>query len=333
MKIDGREVRAVWWDDALDGGVLAMIDQRMLPFALNTVRARSVDAVAGAIRNMTVRGAPTIGATAAFGMVLGADDPEAAYATLAAARPTARDLFTAIDHMLPDPTLERAQAYVDHGIDMCRRIGAAGAAVLEEHARADGSVRVLTHCHAGAFATVDIGTALSPFHHLAGLGNPDEWPVQPHVWVDETRPRLQGAITSWELGHLGVANKVIADNAAGHVMAQGDVDMVLVGADRIAANGDVANKIGTYSKAVLAHAHGVPFYVAAPATTFDDKAASGSQIVIEERDPDEVLEWRGEPLFARGTAAFNPAFDVTPARLVTGYLTEHGLRASGPRGA
>jgi len=302
-----REARAVQWED---DAVLA-VDQRMLPDRVALARLETVDAVADAIRTMIVRGAPTIGATAAYGMALAAiagEDLAASRAKLAASRPTARDLFAALAHMDlalahgRDP-LAAASGYADDVVARCVAIGEHGLDAIPDGAR------VLTHCHAGALAAVDVGTALAPIRLAHASGR--------HVfaWVDETRPRLQGRITAWELAGEGIPHALIADNAAGHFMARGEVDVVIVGADRIAANGDVANKIGTYTKAVLAQRHGIPFYVAAPRTTFDAATRTGADIPIEERDAGEL----------GGGTARNPAFDVTPAGLVTGYVTEAGI--------
>ncbi|MBS3773515.1 MAG: S-methyl-5-thioribose-1-phosphate isomerase, partial [Candidatus Thermoplasmatota archaeon] len=223
-------------------------------------------------------------------------------------RPTAHDLFYAIDYMLEhDCALEAAHAYVEDVVDRCRRIGEVGAALIEP-----GS-RVLTHCNAGALATVDWGTALAPLRVAKDRGI--------FVWVDETRPRCQGLLTAWELEQEGIEHAYIADNAAGHYMQHGEVDMVIVGADRVAANFDVANKIGTYEKAVLAHENNVPFYVAMPRNTFDEDVESGAGIEIEERDPVEVTKMHDyKPRQIR-----NPAFDVTPARYITGIITEDGI--------
>lgn len=325
MKVDGRDLRAVWWEGDEAHGRVVMVDQRLLPHEVTTVDATTVEEVAAHIRAMTVRGAPTIGATAAYGMVLGRHDPEASAKVLAAARPTARDLFTALEWMQAGegPALARAEAYVADILDRCRRIGRHGRALLADMARDVGHARVLTHCHAGALATVDHGTALAPLHAVVEAPLADD--VRPFVWVDETRPRAQGAITAWELAAAGIDHKVLVDNAAGALMARGDVDVVITGADRIAANGDVANKIGTYTKAVLAQAHGIPFYVAAPRTTFDASCPDGAAIQIEERDPEEVLSFGGRPVYGAGTVAVNPAFDVTPARMVTAYITENGV--------
>lgn len=319
-----RDLRAVWMDGA---GAVRMIDQRHLPGRLSFVAAKTTAQVAAAIKNMTIRGAPAIGATAALGMAQAArlgKDLDAAGAELKAARPTANDLAFAVDHMLAqlkagEKPREAAEAYVDSIVDRCRKIGVFGAPLIEANSN------VLTHCNAGALATVDYGTALAPMRVAHDEGRDF------FVWVDETRPRLQGAkLTAWELLNEGIRHAVIADNAAGHYFQRGEVDLVITGADRIVANGDFANKIGTYEKALLAHEHEVPFYVAAPISTFDFSMKTGVSIPIEERDGDEVTRVGREQLAPKGSRARNPAFDVTPARFVKGYITEVGiLRADG----
>ncbi len=320
-----RELPALWYDQ----GVLHLIDQRRLPLHLEIVQAGDLEAVCTAIRDMTVRGAPAIGAAAAFGMAqaqLRRDDLGHAAARLRATRPTAFDLFDAIAAMEAAAAVGQdlavaAAAYVARTVDRCRRIGEHGAALLTE-----GS-RVLTHCNAGALATVDWGTALAPLRvaHRAGR--------RLFVYADETRPRLQGArLTVWELLNEGIPHALIADNAAGLYLRRREVDLVIVGADRIVANGDVANKIGTYEKAVVAAANGVPFYVAAPASTFDSSLPHGDSIPIEERDASEVTHLEGVQVAPFGTSVRNPAFDVTPHQLVSGYITEHGIFAPGDLG-
>lgn len=315
--VDGdlRDLPALWWED---GEGLRMLDQRALPGEVRVVTLTSATEVAGAIRDMTVRGAPAIGAAAAFGMALGAKDPAATAALLRATRPTARDLFHAVEHLrriieIGEEPVAAAQAYTADLVDRCRRIGEHGAALLRRDAR------VLTHCNAGALATVDWGTALAPLRVAHRQGKALS------VLCDETRPRLQGLLTAWELQNEGIACAVIPDNAAGHYLSRGEVDLCIVGADRIARNGDAANKIGTYEKAVVAREHGVPFYVAAPRSTFDGACASGKDIPIEERSQAEVLEVQGHRVAPPGTKARNPAFDVTPARFITGFVTEDGI--------
>ncbi|MDD3493050.1 MAG: S-methyl-5-thioribose-1-phosphate isomerase [Candidatus Thermoplasmatota archaeon] len=303
MKIEGKDMRSLWWDDHK----LVFIDQRHLPFQLRFFEADTDVRVAEAIKKMVVRGAPAIGCAAVYGMVLG-EEPEKTARRLRRTRPTAHDLFYAVDYMLEhDCSLDAAHAYVETVIDKCRRIGRVGARLIER------GQCILTHCNAGALATVDWGTALAP---LRAAKDRDVF-----VWVDETRPRLQGLLTAWELQQEGIRHALIVDNAAGYYMQRGEVDMVIVGADRIAANYDVANKIGTYEKAVLAHENDVPFYVAAPASTFDRCIESGADIRIEERDQVEVTR-----IFDYGPEQVrNPAFDVTPARYITGIITEDGI--------
>ena len=312
-------VRALWWER----GALALLDQRKLPGRTVVRRLRTEEAVADAIRTMVVRGAPAIGVAAAYGMALAArrkrSRPEKAAALLRSTRPTAVDLFVGIDEVLGawqrgEDALEAADRYRDRVVEECHRIGLAGAPLLR---RAHG---VLTHCNAGALATVEWGTALAPIRVARDRG------AKLFVFVDETRPLLQGArLTAWELARERIPHAVIADNAAGHYLSHGEVDAVIVGADRIARNGDFANKIGTYEKAVVAHENGVPFYVAAPWTTFDARRSSGATIPVEERAPEVVLELAGRRLAPPASRARNPAFDVTPARYVTGFVTPDGV--------
>lgn len=310
-----RDIRAIW----MEGKVVKSIDQRLLPNQFKIVTIRTHQEMARAIRDMTIRGAPSIGAAAAYGMALawlkGKSLPKAAK-VLKATRPTAHDLFYAVDLMLSragEDLAEVADDYADGIVEMCRRIGSHGAQLI-----GDGD-RILTHCNAGALATVDFGTALAPIRVAHRQGK------KLFVYVDETRPRLQGAkLTAWELFNEGIDHAIIPDNAAGHYMKD-SVDLVIVGADRIARNGDFANKIGTYSKAVLAKENGVPFHVAAPASTFDSRMRSGSEIPIEERSGDEVLCIGKCRIAPKGSKALNPCFDVTPARFVTSYITEKGV--------
>ena len=316
-------VRALWFRD----GALSIIDQRALPGRTVVRRLRRVEEVAEAIRTLAVRGAPTIGVAAAYGMVLASRQrgrtPAGAARLLGATRPTAYDLFVGIEAVRApwaagDDPLTAADAYRARVVEECHRIGEAGAPLL---ARAR---RVLTHCNAGALATVEWGTALAPIRVARARG------ARLFVWVDETRPLLQGArLTAWELARERIPHAVIADNAAGHFLSTGQVDAVLVGADRIARNGDFANKIGTYEKAVVARENGVPFYVAAPWSTFDDRRASGASIPVEERSGEEVLSVAGRRIAPRGSSARNPAFDVTPARFVTAFVTPSGVLRPG----
>ena len=313
-----KEMRAIWFE----GGEVRMIDQRKLPGDLVIVGFKDHKDVAMAIKNMTVRGAPSIGAAAAYGMALAAlsgKDLKEAAAVIKAARPTANDLFYAVDHMLDglkekkaDP-VGMADGYAQMIVDKCIRIGEYGSELIK-----DGDV-IMTHCNAGALATVDVGTALAPIRkaHYGGK--------KIFVFVSETRPMLQGMrLTAWELLQEGIPHSIMTDGASGHFMRMG-VNMIIVGADRIAANGDFANKIGTYEKAVLANELKIPFYVAAPVSTFDFDTADGSKIQIEERSPDEVTEFGKMMVAPVGSAAVNPSFDVTPARYVTGFITENGI--------
>jgi methylthioribose-1-phosphate isomerase len=344
--IGGRPMRTLW--RAGDGSI-EIIDQTRLPHHVVTARLRSLDDFVGAIADMRVRGAPLIGVTAAWGLALAlADDPsDAALAEagtrLAAARPTAVNLAWALERVAAAvrglPPGDRASAAIDNAAAMteedvaaCRRIGEHGAELIGDIAAGNGgqAVNVLTHCNAGWLATVDWGTALAPIYVAAERG------VAVHVWVDETRPRNQGAaLTAFELGQQGVSHTIVADNAGGHLMQHGKVDLVLVGADRITRSGDTANKIGTYLKALAARDNGVPFHVAAPVSTFDARLGDGvAEIPIEERCPREVTHVTGATatgelaevrIAAPGSAAVNYAFDVTPARLVTSFITERGV--------
>ncbi len=314
-----------------------MIDQRHLPHQFVTAILRTPEEVAVAIREMWVRGAPLIGATAAYGLALAirrGDDLHEAAAKLLATRPTAVNLRWALNFVLNatvEPLIAARQVVADE-LERSRRIGEHGLKLIQEIANREAAsgkvVNILTHCNAGWLACIDFGTATAPIYaaHEAGI------PV--HVWVDETRPRNQGAsLTAYELGEHGVPHTVIADNAGGHLMQRGRVDLAIVGADRVAANGDTANKIGTYLKALAAHDTRVPFYVALPTSTIDWSLPDGSAIPIEERDPDEVrfIDGLGPNgpvkvrLVPETSPALNPAFDVTPARLITGFITENGV--------
>jgi methylthioribose-1-phosphate isomerase len=327
-------VKTVWWED----NTVCLIDQTLLPADEVIVRCERWEQVEHAIRSMQVRGAPAIGASAAFGMALAATaasptrtDVDGALASafdgLIRSRPTAVNLSWALKRMrgvaaatpgdgaaLAKRMVEEAQSIAAEDEAACRTMGAYGAALIEP-----GS-SVLTHCNAGALACVDYGTALGVIRAAFEQGR------IAHVFVDETRPFLQGArLTAWELTREDIPMTLITDNMAGHFMQRGQVHCVVVGADRIAANGDVANKIGTYSVAVLAHEHGIPFYVAAPISTVDLAVADGSGIPIEERDPEEVTAWRGTRTAPVGIRAAHPAFDVTPARYVSAIITERGV--------
>jgi S-methyl-5-thioribose-1-phosphate isomerase len=309
-----------------------MIDQRILPDRFKVVRLSSVREVCDAIYSMVVRGAPAIGASGCYGMALAemqGMDLKKAYRLLFATRPTAYDLKDGLDFYLKaaGSPREKADLYAGASAERCRMIGVHGARLIRD------GMDVLTHCNAGALACVDWGTALAPLRVARDEGK------RVHVWVDETRPRLQGAkLTAWELREEGIAHTVVADNAAGYLMASGRVDLAIVGADRVAANGDVANKVGTYEKAVLAKENGVPFYVAAPTTTFDSKCRCGRDIPIEERSADEVTHVCGAGAGGKavtvrvtplGSKAYNPAFDVTPERYISGIITEKGVKRPG----
>jgi methylthioribose-1-phosphate isomerase len=347
MKVDGVAYRTIWVEP--DGWSVGVIDQTRLPHDLVTARLTTADEAARAIRTMLVRGAPLIGATGAYGIALAmqAEATDAnlrqAYALLVETRPTAVNLRWALDRMAArlrplapsaraDAAYAEAAAIADEDVAICRAIGDHGATLIRAAAeRHDGRpVNVLTHCNAGWLATVDWGTALAPIYVAFEEGIPL------HVWVDETRPRNQGAsLTAWELGRHGVPHTIIADNAGGHYMRLGQVDLCLVGTDRTTATGDVCNKIGTYLKALAAHDNGVPFHVALPSPTIDWTIEDGlKEIPIEERDGRELSELTGRTRDGRietvrvtpeGSPIGNPAFDVTPARLVTGLVTERGL--------
>jgi len=300
------------------GDALELLDQRLLPEKTEYVACRTAAEVAQAIRNMVVRGAPAIGCAAAFGIALDAKRGaplEPAYEVLARSRPTAVNLFWALDRMRKAHDCEaEARAILTEDIAANRTMGAHGASLI-----ADGA-RVLTYCNTGALATGGYGTALGVVRGMIEAGK------RVSVMTCETRPYLQGArLTAWECVQEGIPCTLITDNMAGHLMSRGEVDVVIVGADRIAANGDVANKIGTYMLAVLARRHRLPFYVAAPVSTFDLAIPDGSRIPIEERPADEVTGYRGVRVAPQGVAVRNPAFDITPAELVTGIICEKAV--------
>ena len=354
MNIDGKAWRTIWLepDDSSGCHAIGVIDQTLLPHRFTTRTLRSCAEAADAISTMVVRGAPLIGVTGAYGLMLALQaDPgdtslAAAFEQLNATRPTAINLRWALERVralvAPLPQAERAEAarqeaaaIADEDVAMCEAIGNHGLAIFQQLAarRPGATFNVLTHCNAGWLATVDWGTALAPIYkaHRAGLNI--------HVWVDETRPRNQGAsLTAYELGQEGVPHTVIVDNAGGHLMQHGQVDAVIVGTDRTTRRGDVCNKIGTYLKALAAHDNGVPFYVALPASTIDWTIGDGvAEIPIEARSAEEVTHIQGRApdgaittvqLTPTGSAGFNPAFDVTPARLVTGLITERGVAAA-----
>ena len=330
-------MRTIEWDPK---GTVKMIDQRRLPLEFVVVEFDDYHDVARSIKEMYIRGAPAIGAAAAFGMALAAQqsqatdregllsDLEAAAAVIQATRPTAVNLFWATDRLLRaarasahsnveaivQQLIDEAQRLADEDVEINRRMGAHGAALIED------GFNILTHCNAGALATVDYGTA------LAVVRSANEQGKKIHVWVDETRPRLQGArLTAWELMNEGIPMTLIADNVAGHLMRTGKVDIVVVGSDRTAANGDVANKIGTYKLAVLAKENGIPFYAVVPTSTIDLTVPTGDAIPIEERDDLEVTHVRECQIAPDGVPVLNVAFDVTPHRYVTGIVTENGI--------
>ena len=296
------------------GNALELLDQRKLPGEVVYITCRSAHEVAVAIRDMVVRGAPAIGVAAAFGMAL-ADDLQSAAAELRATRPTAVNLAWAIDRMLKAKgSVAEAETIFREDIEANRRIGHYGAELLQSKAT------LLTHCNAGALATAGYGTALGVIRAAVEQGK------RIAVFADETRPYLQGArLTAWELQQDGIDVTLITDNMSGHFFQQGKFDAVIVGADRIAANGDTANKIGTYTLAVLASVHGVPFYIAAPLSTIDASIRDGSLIPIEERNAAEVTEIGGVRIAPRGVQVRHPAFDVTPARLITAIITDRGV--------
>jgi S-methyl-5-thioribose-1-phosphate isomerase len=328
-----KDYRTVW----MEGTVVSMIDQRTLPHRFAIHKSKECRDTVSAIRNMIVRGAPAIGATAAYALAQAASEYKgsdmlefkehisASAAQIKWARPTAYDLFYAVDRLAAkvmsaksanegkEIALIESGLYAEESAEGCRRIGIVGESLIKK------GCSILTHCNAGALACVDYGTALSPirFAHRGGK--------EITVYVDETRPRLQGAkLTAWELSQEGVPYFLIADNAAGYFMKKGDIDLVIVGADRITKDGDVFNKIGTYEKAVVAKENGIPFYVAAPRSTFD-LALDAKDVVVEERSQDEVLFLDGKIIAPQGCIARNPAFDVTPKKYISGFITEKGI--------
>jgi methylthioribose-1-phosphate isomerase len=345
MNINGRHYRTI--SPAGDGAV-EVIDQTRLPHRFETIILSSAEDCARAIREMIVRGAPLIGATAAYGIALAMREDASDHALdnahdlLLATRPTAVNLRWALKRMCDalrnHPRSERATiawreaaAICDEDVETCRSIGEHGLKILRDAAakKSGAPLNILTHCNAGWLATVDWGTALAPIYRAHDAG------IVTHVWVDETRPRNQGALlTAFELGAHGVPQTIIADNAGGYYMQAGEVDLCIVGTDRVTANGDVANKIGTYVKALAAKDNAVPFYVALPSSTIDWSLHSGRDIPIEERSPNELLKMTGRlpdgglatvEIAAPGSGGANPAFDVTPARLVSGFITERGV--------
>jgi methylthioribose-1-phosphate isomerase len=352
MKINGKHYRSIW---PIGEDAFGIIDQTRLPHVFETMTRRSADDAARVIRNMNTRGAPLIGVVGAYGLALAVrqdasdDHIQKMVEMLAETRPTAINLKWALWRMrgalLNQPREKRAELawkeaglIADEDVAMSEAIGKNGLKIIRDIAakKPGETVNILTHCNAGWLATVDYGTALAPIY----LAHDEGIPL--HVWVDETRPRNQGAsLTAFELGSHGVDHTILADNAGGHYMQAGQVDMVIVGTDRVTANGDVANKIGTYLKALAAHDNNIPFYVALPSSTIDWTLEKGADIPIEERSEDEVLKMAGRlpdgsvtvvEIAAPGSGAANPGFDVTPARLVTGFITERGTCAATPEG-
>jgi methylthioribose-1-phosphate isomerase len=367
MLVNGKQYRTIW--KTPHKKAVSVIDQRFLPFKFVIETIRTVSEMARAIKEMHVRGAPLIGAAAAYGIYLACIEAadkgrgegflENSFNLLAGTRPTAVNLRWALDvqrRALDNAAglenkyrkaLETAEMIADTDEQRCAEIGRQGLALIRKAAaRGCGQaenkngcvenkngrpVRVLTHCNAGALGCIDHGTATAPLYEAARQG------IALHVWVDETRPRNQGRLTAWELSQQGIAHSIVCDNAGGLLMRQGQVDLVIVGADRVARNGDTANKIGTYLKALAAYDNNIPFYVALPTPTIDSTLADGGQIPIEERDPDEVLYLQGLEkgrvhkvrLFGPASTAVNHAFDITPARLITGFITENGVFAPG----
>ena len=330
MLIKGKNYRTIW----MEGNTIQTIEQNKLPEEFEIISIDTLEDVAKSISTMIVRGAPAIGAMGAFGLAQAIQKMAAPNKQeiqnvrdfLFQTRPTAYDLQHGLDfvmaktlsdfdpHTMKQIAMESAQAYVDASAEACRKIGEYGNSLIN-----DGD-KLLTHCNAGALATVDYGTALAPMR-LAHKNGKNIF-----IFVDETRPRLQGAkLTAFELHQEGIPHAVIVDNAAGFYMARGEVDMMITGTDRVAANGDVANKIGTYEKAVVAHENGIPVYIAAPISTIDFTCPTGNDIPIEERNQNEVLDVGGHRVAHEGSTALNPAFDVTPAKYITGIITEQGI--------
>lgn len=339
LRIDGEivDTPAVWWDSAVN--TVRMIDQTKIPFQIEVHSCSTYRDTAKAIKEMIIRGAPSIGAAAAYGLAQAVqefwnqeafeDHIKTAYNELMAARPTAVDLKNGlnfvknIDPLTPKDALNRAKNFASRIADEGLRIGQIGKELITSN------MNVLTHCHTGALALVDNGSALAPIIQAWEEGK------RFHVYVDETRPRFQGRMTAWELSQYGVDHTVICDSASGFFISQGQVDLIILGADRVARNGDIANKIGTYNLAVLANHHVIPFYTAFPSSTFDSSTRTGKDITIEFRDSNEVKQALGYSntlnknqiisLYAEGEKFRNPAFDITPSELITGYITPYGI--------
>jgi methylthioribose-1-phosphate isomerase len=299
------------------GEAVRILDQSALPFKEEWIECRDAEDVAKAIRGMQVRGAPAIGVAAAYGLAI-SKNPEEAAEILRKARPTAVDLSHAVQFVLDMMRngmvgLQAAARWEKQNDERCRSIANHGASLISD------KTTILTHCNAGAIATSSVGTALGAIEEARKQGK------EIFVYADETRPRFQGALTAWELGRAGIGHKVICDSAAGFLMGRGTVEIVMVGADRIAKNGDAANKIGTYPLSVLAKEHGIPFYVLAPISSFDSSIETGDGIRVEARDEKEVLEIEGRKMYPEGTKALNPAFDITPAKNITAWVNENGV--------
>ncbi|MHA2387176.1 MAG: S-methyl-5-thioribose-1-phosphate isomerase [Candidatus Hodarchaeales archaeon] len=339
LNINGEkaDLPAVWWNS--EQKMVQLIDQTKLPFLISIHSCSTYREVVEAIMSMKIRGAPSIGATAAYGLAQAInefwgkpdylDKVQVAYNELLSSRPTAVDLKNGLDYVKdiwsvsPEDAIVYAQKFAQNISMQGKKIGEVGKSLIREN------MNILTHCHTGALALVDHGSALAP------LVTSWEEGIRFHVYVDETRPRMQGKLTSWELSQYGVDNTVICDSASGHLMSSGKVDLVILGADRVARNGDIANKVGTHNLAVIANHYSIPFYSAFPDTTIDLNTPTGAEIVIEERDPQEIYEVRGFSktmnkqtyisVYQDNTRFYNPAFDVTPAELLSGYITPHGI--------
>lgn len=314
MLVDGKDITALWYEN----NILKIIDQRKLPFKVKIFNAKTVDDVVYAIKKMIIRGAPSIGVAAAYGLVLGGKDLKKSYNKLKLSRPTAHDLFYAIEYMMKkikngEKPLDIADKYSKDIVNRCKKIGENGEKIIKD------GMKILTHCNAGALATVDYGTALAPIRLAHKKGK------NIFVYTDETRPRCQGQLTSWELKNEGIDHCLIVDNAAGYYLNKGDIDLVITGADRIAKNYDFANKIGTYEKAVVAKENKIPFYVAAPISTFDKNISSGEDITIEQRGKEELYNINGKNIMPKWIKIKNPAFDITPKKYISGFITEKGI--------